>query len=100
MSEEIQLLHIYFRLDCLDELPSDYSDSVCYKQWDETSCEKIASDPNQCDILWRDTTCSQHRGRVRDTCRKSCGNCNSFGLSGNLQTGRTGMVNSTKYLMW
>merc|ERR1712112_699456 len=28
--------------DCLDELPSDYSDSVCYKQWDETSCEKIA----------------------------------------------------------
>merc|ERR1712198_373564 len=58
--------------DCLDELPSDYSDSVCYKQWDETSCEKIASDPNQCDILWRDTTCSQHRGRVRDTCRKSC----------------------------
>jgi len=77
--------------DCLDELPSDYSDSVCYKQWDETSCEKIASDPNQCDILWRDTTCSQHRGRVRDTCRKSCGNCNSFGLSGNLQTGRTGV---------
>merc|ERR1712240_65120 len=32
--------------DCLDELPSDYSDSVCYKQWDETNCEKIASDPN------------------------------------------------------
>merc|ERR1712168_430633 len=76
---------------CLDELPSDYADSVCYKQWDETSCEKIASDPSQCDILWRDTTCSQHRGRVRDTCRKSCGNCNSFGVSGNLQTGRTGV---------
>merc|ERR1712025_1382447 len=69
---------------CLDELPSDYPDSVCYKQFGETSCEKIATDASHCGILWRDTGCSQDGRYVRDTCRKSCGVCNGV-KGGNLK---------------
>merc|ERR1719430_1418675 len=72
---------------CVDELPSDYPDSICYTQYEEKSCEIIATDASQCDMLWSDTGCSQHAGLVRDTCRKSCGNCKSSGHSKNLQTG-------------
>merc|ERR1712025_139172 len=75
---------------CLDELPSDYPDSVCYKQFGETSCEKIATDASHCGILWRDTGCSQDGRYVRDTCRKSCGVCKNSGHFRNLQAGRTG----------
>merc|ERR1719209_1638493 len=74
---------------CVEELPSDYKDSVCYTQFNETSCEIIATDASQCDMLWIDTGCSQHEGFVRDTCRKSCGICKSSGHSRNLQTGWT-----------
>jgi len=76
---------------CLDELPSDYKDSICYKEFEETSCEKIATDASHCGILWRDTGCSQHGGYVRDTCRKSCGVCKNSGHFRNLQTGWTGV---------
>merc|ERR1711887_150059 len=74
---------------CVDELPSDYKDSVCYTRFNETSCKIIATDASQCDMLWLDTGCSQHEGLVRDTCRKSCGTCKSSGHSRNLQTGWT-----------
>merc|ERR1712060_390085 len=77
---------------CVDELPSEYKDSVCYTQFNETSREIIATDASQCDMLWLDTGCSQHEGLVRDTCRKSCGTCKSSGHSRNLQTGWTGMT--------
>ena len=63
-------------LDCIDELPSDYSDSICYKQWNFTTCKRIADEINGCEDLWKDTDCTTHDGYIKDTCRKSCGMCN------------------------
>ena len=67
-------------LDCSDELPNDYLDSICFNQWNFTSCEKIMKDVSGCNDLWLDTECTNHTGYIRDTCQKSCGNCKGVHL--------------------
>ena len=75
MKLSLCILCTRLQLDCTDELPSDYLDSVCFNQWNFTSCEKIKKDVSGCNDLWLDTECTNHTGYIRDTCQKSCNNC-------------------------
>ena len=76
-------------LACIDELPSDYMNSTCYNVLNFKSCEKIKTEINGCNDLWKETECTNHPGFVRDTCRKSCDpSCQISDNSGNIQEGR------------
>ena len=75
-------------LACIDELPSDYMNSTCYNVLNFKSCEKIKTEINGCNDLWKETECTNHPGFVRDTCRKSCDpSCKKPGSSANIQEG-------------
>ena len=59
--------------ECTDELPSDYLNSICYRQWGYTSCKKVSTLPGACrNDFWKDTGCTNSTLLVRDTCKKSC----------------------------
>jgi len=75
--------------DCIDELPSDYSDSKCYKEWNFTTCKKIANEISGCNDLWKDTDCTTHDGYIKDTCRKSCGTCKDRSIRSYQQEGES-----------
>jgi len=58
--------------ECTDELPRDYLNSICYRDWGFTSCKKVSALPGGCNDLWKETECTNSTLHVRDTCKKSC----------------------------
>jgi len=58
--------------ECTDELPMDYMNSHCYRDWGFTSCKKVSVLPGGCNDLWKETECTNSPLYVRDTCKKSC----------------------------